>query len=44
MDTQTTITTAARVRDCQVKMVSRKGMTPVIGSRDGGRLSALAWS
>ncbi len=44
MITEVTISTIVTTMDCQRKMVSLKGMTPVIGRSDFGRLFALAWS
>ena len=41
---ESTISTAAMTIDCQRKMVSVNGITPVIGSSVLGRLAALAWS
>ena len=42
--TVSTISIAAMVSDCQVRMVSPKSSTPVILSRSGGSDSGVAWS
>ena len=42
--TVSTISTTARVSDCQVRMVLPKSSTPVISSSSGGSDSSVAWS
>jgi hypothetical protein len=44
MAVDTTISTPAISIDCHRKIVWLNGMTPVMASRLGGRLAALAWS
>ena len=44
MMTDATSSTTVITTDCQRKIVSENGITPVIGSSDLGRLAAFAWS
>jgi len=44
MTMEITINTAAITKDCHMKIVSVKGITPVMASRGLGMLAGLAWS